>query len=145
MKHHLTAMLFVAVLSGSFVAAGTETRVLVRFAPPIIDHLLGNMRDHLLAITEIQRAIGRADYRRAAEISEHRLGMSSLKAHGAEHMAEFMPPDMREIGTRMHRAASRFALVAEEQGAHPDQRQLMSALSDITEQCVVCHARFRVR
>jgi cytochrome c553 len=67
--------------------------------------------------------------------------MSSLEAHGASHMARFMPEGMRQAGTNMHRAASRFALKAEEGEMLP----AYNALSEITSACVACHSRYRIR
>lgn len=77
-------------------------------------HMMTNMRDHLAAIDEILIYLGNDDLEKAAETAEYRLGMSSLESHGASHMAKFMPEGMREAGTAMHRAASRFALKAQE-------------------------------
>ena len=77
-------------------------------------HMLSNMRDHLVAITEILRGLGNGEFQRASEVAEGRIGLSSLDAHGAAHMAPYMPKAMQDIGTQMHRAASRFALVAQE-------------------------------
>lgn len=107
-------------------------------------HMLANMRDHLLAVNDIQRALGSGDYQRAADIAEQRIGLSSLAAHGASHMAPFMPKPMQDVGTEMHKAASRFALVAQETGADGNVARAIGALSKVTEQCVACHAAYRV-
>jgi cytochrome c553 len=52
-----------------------------------------------------------------------------------------MPKAMREVGTRMHRAASRFALKAEEGELLPAYKML----SDVTASCVACHSAYRIR
>jgi hypothetical protein len=67
--------------------------------------------------------------------------MSSLNSHNAEHMGKFMPEGMRQAGTSMHRAASRFALKAEEGELLPAYEML----AEITSACVVCHAGYRIR
>ena len=77
----------------------------------------------------------------AAEIAESRLGMSSLESHGARHMAKFMPDGMRQAGTSMHRAASRFALKAQEGEILP----AYNVLSEVTSACVACHTGYRIR
>jgi len=100
-----------------------------------------NMRDHLAAINEILIYLGNDDLEGAAETAEYRLGMSSLESHGASHMAGFMPEGMRRAGTTMHRAASRFALKAQEGEVLAAYR----ALSDITSACVACHSAYRVK
>jgi hypothetical protein len=98
------------------------------------------MRDHLQAINEIQAALARGEFDKAADIAEARIGMSSLIAHDASHMAPFMPKGMQDIGTEMHHAASRFAMTAME----GDLSRSLDALSKVTEQCVACHMSYRV-
>lgn len=99
------------------------------------------MRDHLTAINEILIYLGNGELERASETAEFRLGVSSLESHGASHMAKFMPEEMRQIGTEMHRAATKFSLVAE-QG---DLLVAYKALSSITSACVACHSSYRVK
>jgi hypothetical protein len=130
-----------AAVSVSFAAY--DTRVLVKMPAPMVQHMLANMRDHLLAISEIQQSLGKGDYQRAADIAEKRIGLSSLDSHGASHMAPLMPKPMQEIGTQMHKAASRFALVAQESSVDGNALRAVSALSEVTAQCVACHAAYR--
>lgn len=104
-------------------------------------HMMTNMRGHLEAINEILIKMANNELDEAAEIAEQRLGMSSLQSHGASHMAKFMPKGMQLAGTSMHRAASRFALKAEEGEAIP----AYAALSEITSACVACHAGYKIR
>ena len=104
-------------------------------------HMMSNMRDHLAAINEILINLSNDELDKAAEIAEYRLGMSSLESHGASHMAKFMPEGMRQAGTAMHRAASRFALKAQEGDVLPAYK----ALADITSACVTCHSAYKVK
>ncbi len=102
---------------------------------------MSNMRDHMAAINEILVSMGNGELDKAAEIAEQRLGMSSLESHGGHHMAKFMQEGMRHAGTSMHRAASRFALKAEEGEPLPAYR----VLSEVTSACVACHSSYRIR
>jgi hypothetical protein len=120
-----------------------DSRELVELPAPMTEHMLSNMRDHLVAITEIQLALSLGDYQRASEVAERRIGLSSLESHGAAQMAPYMPKAMQDIGTRMHQAASQFALVAQEAGADGNVAKTMGALAKVTEQCVACHASYR--
>jgi len=104
-------------------------------------HMLSNMRDHLTALNEILVNMGKGELDKAADIAEQRLGMSSLESHGASHMAGFMPEGMRDAGTHMHSAASRFALIAQEGELLPAYQ----ALSELTSACVACHSGYRIR
>ncbi len=122
-------------------SAAEDSRQLVELPSMMQQHMMGNMRDHLTAINEILHHMAADRLEQAAQVAESRLGMSSLELHGASHMAGFMPQEMRQAGTAMHRAASRFALKAQEGEALPAYR----ALSDVTAACVSCHAGYRIR
>ncbi|MGE0416099.1 MAG: hypothetical protein AB7O80_04770 [Acetobacteraceae bacterium] len=127
------------------VAPTTDSRVLVNLPDPLAAHMLANMRDHLLALREIQDSLGQGQADRAAHIAETRLGMSSLDLHGAHEVAQFMPPGMQQAGTAMHKAASRFAIVVTDAAVTGDMKPVFSALADITAACVACHAGYRVK
>lgn len=141
MMHKIAALLVAATLLASAAAdaAGNE-RQKVRLPEMMRDHMLANMRDHLKALHEIQVALAAGKLDAAADVAETRIGMSSLEAHGAAHMAPYMPQAMQDIGTEMHHAASRFARSAHE----GDLQKSLADLGDITQQCVACHAAYRV-
>lgn len=144
MSHLQALVLCVAAISMSTaVAADDSVRQLVTLPEPMRQHMLANMRDHLAAINEIQRLLGAGAFQRAADVAEKRLGLSSLEGHGASHMASFMPKPMQDIGTQMHKAASQFALAAQEAGADGNVQRAIGSLAKVTAQCVACHAAFR--
>jgi hypothetical protein len=138
MRHVL--MIVLSVYASS-VLAEQDVRVLVEMPAPMREHMLGNMRDHVATLNEIQLGLAKKDYDRAAQAAEQRLGISSLAAHGAEHMAPYMPKPMQAIGTEMHRAATRFALAAQER----DLNKALNELAAVTTQCVACHSAYRVQ
>jgi len=125
--------------------AGADARQAVDFPADLREHMLSNMRDHLAVLQEIQEALARGAADRAADVAERRLGMSSLTLHGAQEAAKFMPQGMQDAGTGMHRAASRFAIAAQDAGVTGDVRAALGALSEVTAQCVGCHAGYKVR
>jgi hypothetical protein len=122
----------------------TQKRELVELPAPMREHMLSNMRDHLLALHEIQEALAHNQEDKAAKIAEQRLGLTSLKAHGAHELAKFMPEGMRAIGSEMHRSASRFVIEAQNAGVTDDLRPALEALAKVTAQCVACHAAYRL-
>lgn len=126
-------------------AVPADTRTPVRFPEPLRSHTLANMRDHLLALAQIQESLANGDHDRAADIAEQRLGMSSLNLHGAHDVARFMPPAMQEAGTAMHRAASQFATAAKDASVTGDFKSLLGALARVNHTCVACHASFRLQ
>ena len=121
-----------------------DSRQLVEFPEMMRDHMLENMRDHLLALTEIQQYLALEKYEKASTVAENRLGMSSLGGHGASHMARFMPTAMQQIGTQMHKAASRFATIVQEGGLEGSTPKIAEGLAVVMQQCVACHSSYRV-
>ena len=126
-------------------AMRVDERWMVEFPAMMQDHLLSNMRDHLLAIGEIQEAMGLGNYDKASQIAEERLGQSSLKTHGAYGNSKFMPRAMQELGNQMHRSASQFAIELQNASATGDVKPALLALSKTTQACVSCHAGFRIK
>jgi hypothetical protein len=124
---------------------GGDTRQLVHFPDELREHTLANMRDHLLALQEIQEALARKQEDKAARIAEERLGMTSLQLHGAHEVAKYMPQGMQDVGSEMHRSASRFAIEAQNAAVTGDVRPALEALSQVTSQCVGCHAGYRLK
>jgi hypothetical protein len=122
-----------------------DDRPIVKFPEELRIHMLANMRDHLLALQEIQDALASQQYDKAGAIAEQRLGMTSLRLHGAHEMAKHMPEGMQSIGSEMHRSASRFAVAVLDTGATGDVRPALSALARVTQQCVACHSAYRVQ
>ncbi len=118
-----------------------DLRERVKLPEPMQHHLLGNMRKHLEVINSLIEMLGSEDFEEAAALAESELGMSSLEKHGARHIAQYYPERMQQIGTSMHKAASRFARTAME-GDLPAANR---ALAEITRACTNCHASYRIR
>ena len=139
-----------AILLVGLAGAGQaqDARELVRLPQPMQEHMLGNMRDHLVALNEIIGHVADGKFDQAAKLAEQRLGMSSLGLHGAAHMAQFMPQPMQDIGTSMHRAASRLAIVLQDTSVSPTfdtMRDVNRALHEVTTTCTACHASYKIR
>ena len=124
--------------------AAVDARQLVKLPEAMRLHTISSMRDHLLALQEINAALSKDEFDKAASIAEQRLGMSSLQRHGANHIAPFMPAAMQDIGTQMHRAASGFAVEAQNGSVSGDVRPALAALGSVMQQCVACHAAYRL-
>ena len=122
-----------------------DAREFVKFPPMLVEETLANMRDHLQTLQEIQLHLGMGHTDVAAKLAESRLGMSSLGLHGAAEVSKYMPQGMQDAGTAMHRAASRFAVTAQEAGATGDLKPVFAGLAEITAQCVGCHAGYRLK
>lgn len=151
MKFLAAAM--VAILSGCAAPSGdhaahapaADPRVMVQFPEMLRTHTLANMRDHLLALAEIQDHLAHGGYDKASDTAEQRLGMSSLGLHGAHDVAKFMPQGMQAAGTAMHRSASQFAIVAKDASVTGDVKSSLAALARVSQTCVACHAAYRIQ
>ena len=121
-----------------------DFRQLVEFPAMMRDHMLENMRDYPLALTKIQQHLALEEYEKAATVAENRLSMSSLSVYGAPHMARFMPAAMQQIGTQMHKAASRFAIVVQEGGLEGSTPKIAEGLTGVMQQFVACHSSYQV-
>ena len=122
-----------------------DPRTLVSYPDALRVQTLANMRDHLLAVAQIQDQLATGSFDKAGELAEQRLGMSSLTMHGAHEVAPFMPRAMQEAGTAMHRAASQFAIAAKDASATGDLKAPLAALARVSQTCVACHAAFRLQ
>lgn len=125
--------------------AASDARQLVTYPDAMRILTLANMRDHLLALGEIQTALAEGSFDKASDLAEQRLGMSSLNRHDAHHVAEFMPRGMRDAGTAMHRTASQFALVAKDASVSGDLKAVLASLGKLNQTCVACHAAYRLQ
>lgn len=126
-------------------APAADTREFVTFPPALVEHTIANMRDHLLALQQINQALAAGEPDKAAKIAEERLGMSSLRMHGAAEVAGYMPQGMQDAGTAMHKAASRFAIEAQNAGVTGELKPALGALGDVMAACVGCHAGYRLK
>lgn len=125
--------------------AAADHRMLVKFPGELRVHTIANMRDHLLALAQIQDAMARGAFDEAGKVSEERLGMTSLKLHGAHEVSKYMPQGMQDAGTAMHRGASRFALEVQNTSVTGDLKPALAALAQTTQACVACHAGYRLQ
>tara|TARA_R110002111_G_scaffold10681_2_gene34040 strand:+ start:2495 stop:2923 length:429 start_codon:yes stop_codon:yes gene_type:complete len=139
-KRHILASILL-LFTSNFAIADEDPRQMVELPKMMQQHMMANMRDHLATINEILIHMSNDRFDEAAELAESRLGMSALKSHKAGHMATFMPEAMQKLGSNMHRAASRFALKAQEGESIPAYH----ALSEITTSCVACHSSYRIQ
>lgn len=137
----LSLLLVISFMGTAAVQAEADSRTPLNLPAPMEEHLLGNMRQHLVVINQLLDLVGSDRLNEAAELAESELGMSSLDKHGASHIAQFYPEKSAAFGTEMHKAASRFARTAEE----GDPLASYRAIGEITKNCVGCHATVKVR
>ncbi len=128
------------IFASHYSISADDTRQWVKLPEKMQHHMLSNMRDHLVTINQILIYMSNDQLDKAADLAEDRLGMTSLESHGASHMAGFMPEGMKKAGSRMHHAASQFALKVEEGELIPAYK----ALTKVTTACISCHSAYRI-
>jgi hypothetical protein len=138
------ALAVAAPTSADPTSADPNPRELVDLPPAMREHMLANMRDHLLAIETITRLLAEGRFGQAADTAEERLGMGAMQTHGGHHMAPYMPERMRAVGSAMHRAASRFAVAVRDAEVRDDLAAGFAGLSEVMQQCVACHSAYQV-
>ena len=69
--------------------ADDDARKLVQLPEMMQQHMMLNMRDHLVAINEILITMAKGDFEDAAEVAEYRLGMSLPVKDAARLCVEF--------------------------------------------------------
>ena len=118
--------------------------------------LLAQMLGHMVGLDGIVTALGQGDYDAAAKIASTELGTprfqdasaSRKKAQGPGlRIGQHLPAEFREIGGRFRSAANAFADLARSMPDKPSgvqQQALTAALSKVTNQCRICHDRFRI-
>jgi cytochrome c556 len=139
---------FTLLIAAGAAARAQDARQMVKLPEMMQEHMLANMRDHLLTLNSILGDVADGKFDDAAKLTEARLGLSSLGLHGAAHMAPFMPKPMQNLGTSMHRAASRLAIALQNAGASPTAdslRKVSGALHEVTTACTSCHSAYRIR
>ncbi len=135
-------------LAASGKAQERDARQLVKMPPMVQTHMLSIMRSHLKSLNAILDTLSRGDVDAAADVAERQLGLSSMSLHGGSHLAQFMPEGMKAIGLQLHKAASRFVIVAKNAELAPDRQALhetYAALKEITDACIACHDAYRLR
>ena len=120
-----------------------DLRQLVSMPDQARELMRKDMLDHLSALNEIIGYLAENNLDAAADVSETRMGRSSMGKHRSTGMGpgRFMPLEMRNLGWGMHDAASEFSKIAK-QG---DLKNAYSALQKVTSSCVACHYSYRTR
>lgn len=123
--------------------AAADYRHLVDMPPEARTLMRGDMLGHLSALNAVLGHLGSGDFPRAAVVAREQLGSAAMGQHRTAKAppGRFMPGEMRAIGMAMHRAADRLAAAAEAK----DMARSLTALREVTEQCLVCHYGYRLR
>ncbi len=151
MRRSIPILLAAVAASGLLASGGAragDERELVRMPSMMQEHLLASMSDHLIVLGGILVDLTAERFDDAGKAAEARLGLSSFGLHDSAHMAAFMPKPMQEAGRELHRAASRFAIVAQEadvERSYESMKKVSGALAEMVAACNACHVGYRIR
>jgi len=121
-----------------------EQRQLVEMPSKAQQVMRQHMLEHLATLNQIIGLIAEDKLEKAASLAETKIGISSMGKQCAKTgmgPGLFMPPDMRQMGRRLHEASSEFARIAKE----GDTKQAVAALQKVTTTCVACHYKYRIQ
>lgn len=125
-------------------ASINDARQAVRVPRIIRDRILTDMRGYLQGLQEIQMALSKQEYDRAAGLAENHVGMSVLVLHRSHEVAKYVPKSFQEFGVAMHRAASRLAIAVGDVAVTGNVNPALASFSEVMGACVACHAVYRL-
>ena len=114
-----------------------DMRTPVPMVPTMAKHQKENMRDHLLAVQEIVRALASDDFA-AIERAARRIGFSEETGQMCTHMGA-AAPGFTEQALAFHHTADGIALAARER----DRVRVLEQLGATLETCTSCHSTWK--
>jgi hypothetical protein len=135
----------IAIWFLSMPVAASADHQLAELPAFVSNHLMASMRDHLEALEEITLLLSEHQYDKAAKRTEQNLGISSIEIHYERHAGKYMPVEMQILAKEMHRAASRLATSIRNAEKDGGLNNIVAALSNTINRCVVCHNAYRLK
>lgn len=116
-----------------------DGRSVVPLTPEERDHVLGEMRDFLMALQRITDGLAREDGA-AVAAAARAVGAGSPTGRMPPAIARKLPPDFRELARATHEDFDRIAA-----GASPslDRSRTLGQTAVLLQRCTTCHAAFR--
>jgi cytochrome c556 len=116
-----------------------DGRSVVPLTPDERDHVLGEMRDFLMALQRITDGLAREDGA-AVAAAARAVGAGSPTGRMPPAIARKLPPDFRELARATHEDFDRIAA-----GTSPslDRSRTLAQTAVLLQRCTTCHAAFR--
>jgi hypothetical protein len=140
----LTSAALASILLHGNSSRGDDERSVVNVTPAERDLSLREMRGLLLATHEILAAMSQSDRERAAAAAD-KVGMKLMwgVAEKETTILAKLPAPMKALGISTHQQMDGLALKLRS-GALDDGKALSGELARITQNCVSCHAAYRL-
>jgi len=118
-------------------ASGPQ-RAVVPLTPEERDHVLGEMRDFLVALQGVTDGLARDDFA-AVTAAARRVGAGSEAGRMPPAIAKKLPPEFRQLARATHEGFDALAADA----SRRDARHTLAQASALMQRCNACHAAFR--
>jgi cytochrome c556 len=142
----LLAVMILVLAGGAYkfmiqgdTAAGTDGRTALQLNEAERDLVLSEMRAFLVSVQQITKGIAENDMNLVAEYAS-RAGRAAQQDVPMSLMGK-LPIGFKKMGLATHAAFDQLALDAREFG---DRDQTLSALHELMNNCVACHAAYRI-
>ncbi len=121
-------------------AAGAgDQRAVVPLTPDERAHVLGEMRDFLVALQGMADGLAREDFG-AVAAAARKVGAGSGSGRMPPGIARKLPPEFRQLARATHDG---FDAVAADAVARRDARHTLAQTSALMQRCNACHAAFQ--
>ena len=134
----VSAMTYKFILSGS-VAPSSDGRQALLLEPGERDLVLAEMRAFLEAVQSITAAVGKKDSAKVA-VEARKVGAAAQQAVPGSLVGK-LPLTFKKLGFDTHKKFDMLALDADEL---EDTEHSLQQLSELMQNCVACHAAYRI-
>jgi len=113
-------------------------RAVVPLTPEEREHVLGEMRDFLVALQGVTDGLARDDFG-AVTAAARKVGAGAEGGRMPPAIAKKLPPEFRQLAKATHDGFDTLAADA----ARRDARHTLTQASALMQRCNACHAAFR--
>src|SRR5262245_28503033 len=114
-------------------------RVVVPLTLEERDHVLGEMREFLIALQGVTEGLVRDDFA-AVAAAAHKAGSGAERGRMPPEIAHKLPPEFRQLARA---TLDQFDALAADATARRDARHTLGQTSALIQRCNACHALFR--
>jgi hypothetical protein len=126
------------LIQGS-VTASSDGRLAILLTPGERDMVLGEMRSFLASVQQITQAISEDELDKAVEAAK-KSGMAAQGAVPGSLIGK-LPMEFKKLGFDTHSKFDQLAMDTKDLG---DGSQTLSGLATLMQNCVACHAAYRI-
>jgi hypothetical protein len=120
-------------------SAAAPQRVVVPLTPDERAHVLGEMRDFLVALQGVTDGLARDDFG-AVAAAARKVGAGAEGGRMPPAIAKKLPPEFRQLARATH---EQFDSLAADAAGRRDARHTLAQTSALIQRCNACHAAFR--